>query len=139
MAEPSGHPLFTEALRVVNRAIEAHADAPPFREIVASTSGRRGAKAFSVEVHEGAPERVVDRYVVQLHEGRLQVVEQGRLPSAADWRVSVDQLRLLVEGDGKDVEDPTKLDLGRLEHRLGIGAQPKRPRPWRIGRVRRPT
>ncbi|HBZ69172.1 MAG TPA: hypothetical protein DEP35_05250 [Deltaproteobacteria bacterium] len=139
MAEPSGHPLFTEALRVINQAIEAHRDASPWREIVASTSGRRGPKVFSVAIHEGDPPRVVDRYAVRMHEGRFEVVEQGRLEAAPDWQVSVDHLRHLVVKPGEYMEAPAKLDLGWLEQRLGIGPQPKRRRGWRIGRVRRPS
>ncbi len=139
MAEPSGHPLFTEALRVINQAIEAHRDASPWREIIASTSGRGGKKVFSVVIHEGDPLRVVDRYAVRMHEGRFEVVEQGRLDAAFDWQVSVDHLRHLVGNPGEYIEAPAKLDLGWLEQRLGVGAQPKRPRGWRIGRVRRPS
>lgn len=139
MAEPSGHPLFTEGLRVINRAIEAHKDASPWREIIASTSGRRGPRVFSVAIHEGDPEHVVDRYTVRVHEGRFEVVEQGQLDGSADWRVSVDHLRRLVVQSDDYVEAPAKLDLGWLEQRLGIGAQPKRWRGWRIGRVRRPS
>ena len=139
MAEPSGHPLFTEALRVINQAIEAHKDASPWREIVARTSGRRGPKVFSVAIHEGDPEQVVDRYTVRVHEGRFQVVEQGRVETASDWRVSIDHLRRLVVHPDAYVEAPTKLDLGWIEQRLGIGPQMKQPRAWRIGRVRRPS
>jgi len=138
MAEPRGHPLFTEALRVINHAIEAHKEVSPWREIVASTSARRGARLFSVAIHEGDPEHVVDRYTVRMHEGRFEVVEQGRLDAVADWRVSVDHLRDLVVQSGAYIETPAKLDLGWLEKRLGR-AQPKRSLGWRIGRVRRPS
>jgi hypothetical protein len=61
MAEPSGHTLFTEALGVMNRAIDAHRDTAPWREIVAKTSGSLAPGLFSVAVVEGDPERMSDR------------------------------------------------------------------------------
>jgi hypothetical protein len=136
MAEPSGHTLLTDALRVIRRALEAHADASPWREIVARTSGRR-RRTFSVAIYEGDPEHVVDRYVVHAHEGRFEVVEHGR-GRPADWRVSVDQLRQIAAKPDRYVDAPEKLDLGWLETRLGIGRAKRPAAGWRIGRVRRP-
>ncbi|HME73179.1 MAG TPA: hypothetical protein VKM54_25420 [Myxococcota bacterium] len=61
-----------------------------------------------------------------------------RLDAVADWRVCDHLRRLAVQPDDY-VEAPAKLGLGWLEQRLGIGAQAKRWRGWRIGRARRPS
>jgi hypothetical protein len=137
MAEPSGHTLLSQALRTVNRAIQANRDAPPWREIVARTSAPTQL-SFGVAIYEGDPEHVVDRYSIRAHEGRFEVVEHGRFEPAADWRVSVDHLRSLVARPERFVEAPEKLDLGWLEERLAIRRRKKRPAGWRIGRARRP-
>jgi hypothetical protein len=139
MAEPSGHTLLTEALGVINRAIEAHGNASPWREIVAGTSGRDGAKLFAVEVWEGDPERIVDHYTIRAHEGRFEVVEHGGIERAIDWRVSVEALRTIVTKPDRYLSDPGRLPLDWLESRLGIRARPKRAAGWRIGRARRPS
>lgn len=138
MADPSGHTLLTQALRVINQAIDAHRDTSPWREIVAKTSGGRAPAALGVEIYEGDPERIVDRYAIRAHEGRFEMVESGKIEPEIDWRVSVDDLRHIVAKPDRYLEDPSRLPLAWLELRLGIRARPKRAAGWRSGRVRRP-
>jgi hypothetical protein len=138
MAEPSGHTLFTQALGVINRAIEAHEDASPWREIVARTSAAEPARTFGVAICEGDPRRVVDRYSIRAHEGRFEVVEHGRLEPAIDWEVSVDHLERIVAHPDRFIDAPEQLGLGWLEDRLAIRRGAKRRSGWRIGRARRP-
>lgn len=138
MAEPSGHTILTDALRVIGRAIKAHENASPWREVVTRTTSGRRRNTFAVAIYEGDPEHVVDHYVIRVHEGRFEVVERGRSEPAADWRVSVEHLRHIVAEPDGYIDAPEKLDLGWLQTRLGIG-DVKRPSPtWRIGRARRP-
>lgn len=139
MAEPSGHTLLTEALRVINRAIEAHEEASPWREIVAGTraSVSEPARTFGVAICEGDPRRIVDRYAIRAHDGRFQVVEHGRL-EPVDWEVSVDQLERIVAHPDRFVAAPELLGLDWLEDRLAIRPQAKQASGWRVGRARRP-
>lgn len=139
MAEPGGRTLLTETLGVINRAIDAHRDAAPWRDIVARTTGRKGPKVFAVEVWEGDPERIVDHYTIHVHEGRFEMIEHGRSEPPIDWRVSVEALRSIVANPDRYVSDPGRLPLDWLELRLRIGARPKRAAGWRIGRARRPS
>ena len=139
MAEPSGHTLLTDALRVISQTIDAHRDTSPCQEIVARTSGLHGPTLLAVGIYEGDPERIVDRYAVEAHEGRFQVVEHGRSEPAIDWRVSVEDLRRIVAEPDRYLEDPGRLPLAWLEARLGIRARPKRAVAWRLGRARRPS
>jgi len=134
MAEPSGRTLLTETLGVINRAIEAHRDTSPCREIVAKTSGSHGPKLFAVAVCEGDPEQIVDHYTIRTHEGRFEMVEHGRSAPAVDWRVSVETLRGIVAKPDRYLNDPSKLPLDWLEVRLGIRARPKRAAKRRAGR-----
>lgn len=138
MAEPSGRTLLTESLGVINRAIDAHRDAAPWREVVARTTGWKGAKVFAVEVWEGDPERIVDRYSIRVHEGRFEMVEPGRSHPSIDWRVSVEALRSITANPDRYLSDPGRLPLDWLESRLGIRKRAKRATGWRIGRARRP-
>jgi len=137
VAEPSGHTLLTEALRVINRAIEAHKDASPWREIVARTKATEPACTFGVAICEGDPRRIVDRYSIRAHEGRFRVLEHGRL-EPTDWEVSVAQLERIVAHPDRFVGAPEQLGLDWLEDRLSIRPEVKRPSAWRIGRARRP-
>jgi hypothetical protein len=139
MATPSGHTLFTEALRVIGRAIEAHKDASPWREVVARTSGLDRPLVFGVAIYEDEPDRVVDHYSIRVHEGRFEVVERGRLEPEIDWQVSVDHLRNVVAKPARYVADPGRLELDWLVQRIGIGPRARRPSGWRAGRVRRPS
>ena len=137
MAEPSGHTLLGEALRIINRAIEAHEDTPPWREIVARTRGPEETPPFGVVIYDGDPENVVDRYAIRAHAGRFEVTEHGRrVPD--DWHVSVDHLRRIVAEPDRFIEAPERLGLAWLEARLGLRPEAKRPSGWRAGRSRRP-
>jgi hypothetical protein len=139
MIEHSGHTLLTEAMRVINRAIDAHRDAPGCREIVARTSAPRGPVLFGVGVYEGDPERIVDRYTIRAHEGRLEMVEHGHTELAIDWRVTAEDLRRIVAKPDRYLRDPGRLPLAWLESRLGIRERRKRAAGWRIGRAHRPS
>ncbi|HXK22773.1 MAG TPA: hypothetical protein VMS55_08885 [Myxococcota bacterium] len=139
MAEPTGHTLLTQVLQVINRAIDAHRETAPWREIVARTSGPAGPTLFAVAIYEGDPERIVDHYTVRAHEGRFEMVEHGRSEPATDWRVSVETLRGIAAKPDRYVSDPGRLPLDWLESRLGIRAAPKRGASWRLGRARRPS
>ena len=124
---------------MINRAIEAHKDASPWQEIVASTSTPEEVPAFGVAIYEGDPGHVVDQYSIRAHEGRFEVVEHGRLEPAVDWQVSVEHLQSVVAEPDRFIDAPEKLGLGWLEDRLAIRRGAKRRSGWRIGRVRRPT
>jgi hypothetical protein len=126
----------THALRVINRAIEAHKGASPWREFVARTSAPEEVPAFGVAIYEGDPGRVVDRYSIRAHEGRFEVTEHGRLVPD-DWHVSVEQLQRIVGEPERFIGAPEQLGLGWLEDRLGLRPRAKRS-GWRIGRARRP-
>jgi len=138
MPEPSGHTLLTDALAVIRRALEAHREEAPWREIVARTSGRRGPRTFAVAVTEGDPARVIDSYVVRVHEGRFEVVEQGRGAPVIDWNVAVEHLRRIVADPDRYIAGPEQLDLGWLVSRLGPPAR-KSPGGWQVRRSRRPS
>jgi len=140
MPEHSGHTLLTEALAVIRRALEAHREEAPWREIVARTSGRRGPRTFAVALTEGEPARVVDSYVVRVHEGRFEVVEHGRGGPAIDWNVAVGHLRSIIADPDRYIAGPDQLDLGWLVSRLSAPAR-KRPGPgdWQVRRTRRPS
>lgn len=137
MLEHSGHTLLTGALRVINQAIDAHRGTSPWREIVEKTSGGRAPARLGVEIYEGEPPRIVDRYAIHAHEGRFEMIEHGLGEPEIHWRVSVDDLRRIIATPDRYLEDPSRLPLAWLETRLGIRAKPKRP-VWRLGRVRRP-
>jgi hypothetical protein len=120
MPEPRGHTLFTDTLRVMNRAIAAHEDSPPFREIIARTKALPDAIRLGVEIYEHDPSAPVDHYGIRIHDGRFEVASRTREP-VTDWRVSLEYLRRVAEDPQTYIDDPRKLDLGWLERRLGIG------------------
>ena len=105
-------------------------------DVVVLTNG--GRLRGTVEVYEPDPEHIVDRYLVQIHDGRFEIVEQGRI-EPVDWRVSADELRHLVAEGEAYVHAPQRLDLRWLEVRLGIVPRLTRAGTWRVGRVRRPS
>ena len=138
MGRPSGHTLFTDALRVLGDALEAHQDEPRWRELVARTSGLPAPLTFGVEIYEPDPEHVVDHYLIRAHEGRFEVVEQGHR-EVPDWRVSADELRRIVAERDACIAAPERLDLHWLELRLGLAPRPAHESEWRMGRARRPA
>lgn len=119
MAEPSGHTLFTDLLRVANRAIEAHRDESPWRELVERTTDCE-TPSFGVALLGGDSEVPIDRFAIHLHEGRFELVSREDVP-VVDWEVSIDFLRDVARHPDRYVADPRRLQLDWLERRLGIG------------------
>jgi len=137
MGRPRGHSIFTDALRVLGDVLETRGEDPRWRAVIERTSNLPEPLLFGVEIYEPDPGHVVDRYCVRIHEGRFEVVEQGRC-GPVDWRVSADELRRIVAERDAYVEAPDRLDLRWLELRLGIEPRPAHEGGWRIGRMRRP-
>ena len=119
MPQFEGHTLLTETLRVFNRALARHADEYPYREILARVAELGGLR-LGVAIYEGDEPLPVDHYVIELREGKFQVVSHGPLESPVDWRVSVDYLRRVTVHAWEYVEEPAKLELDWLEQRLGM-------------------
>jgi hypothetical protein len=119
MPEHSGHTLFTEALRVVNRALGAHEGEAPWRGLLRRAGERLEGVDFGVEVYEGDTPTPVDCYTIRLHDGKFAVSSHGEAPTPVDWKVSVDELRWIAENPEACIEAPERLGMEWLRRRVG--------------------
>lgn len=120
MAEPRGHTLLTELLRVANRALEAHEGELPWGEVTRRTTEHE-SPTFGVAIFGEDAGVPLDRYAIRVQRGRLEVVSRDEVPTI-DWRVSVDFLRHVARHPDGYIADPAKLELGWLLRRLGISS-----------------
>jgi hypothetical protein len=127
MAEPQGHTLLTQALGVMNQALEAHRDEALWREIIARTTGPE-EQTFVVAVHDEM--QVLECCLVGVHEGRFRMVARVGVEADAQWRVSVDHLRRIAAHSSEFIDDPEKLDLTWLLSLLSERAP--QPKAWRL-------
>lgn len=118
MPEPRGHTLFTETLGIVNEALEAHRDEAPWKGLLDRAGPRLEGLDLGVAIHENADPAPIDHYTVRMEDGKLAVTSRGERPATVDWRVSVDELRAIVDDRDAYIADPARLDLDWLRRRI---------------------
>jgi hypothetical protein len=114
--------LFSQALEVMNRAIRAHEDDFPYKQILSASDklmdDRKVAVALTKEPG-GAP---YDFYTVRFDDGHWKLEGRGKQDdTSVHWSVTRDYLEEIVKDPEPYVAHPEKLDLDWLKSRLGIG------------------
>jgi hypothetical protein len=114
--------LFAQALDVMNRAVRAHEDQTPYKQILQASEKLVGDRAIAVGVAKEPGGEPYDFYTVRFADGSFELEGRGRQgdPSLS-WRVSRSYLEGVVEHPQRYIEHPEKLDLDWLKGRLGIG------------------
>jgi hypothetical protein len=120
MPEGDAITLFTNALNVINTALEKHAQDTPYRQMLEASSKVLADRDLGVAIYEDDPDAPFDFVTVRFANGRFEIVSHGKRDPEVSWKVSRDYLRSVVDDADRFVEQPWKLDWEWLKSRLGL-------------------
>lgn len=111
--------LFTQYVNVVNRAIGAHRDELPFKQLLAMGKELLKDKKIGAAVYKTDPDSPHDYFTITFQNGKLRA-EHGKQAPDISWKVKEAYLQKVVAKPDQYVDSPGKLDLDWLKSRLGI-------------------
>ncbi len=115
--------LFTEALAVVNRALAANRDHPVFGRVLGLAEGHLDGHKANIVVYEDDPAAKEGFFTVKWEDHGLRLLTVGKGPHDTQWKVSRAYLQSLVDDPETYVDNPARLDLDWLAHRIPDGAR----------------
>lgn len=110
--------LFLGALDVINDALSAMRDKPLIKDIMSLMEKQAAGSKFGVEIYSDDPDAPHDYYTIRANKKRLELVSRGKDSPSIDWKVSTEYLRDINENPQKYIDNPLKLDIDWLKHRL---------------------
>jgi len=110
--------LFMGALDVLNTAMEKYRDKPIIKDILSLVDDQTAGRKFGVAVYNSEPDEPFDYFTIRLHNQKMELVSRGKDAPDIDWKVSMDYLCDLNENPQDYIENPLKLDIEWLRHRL---------------------
>lgn len=111
--------LFTQYINVVNRAIGAHRDEFPFKQLLTMGKELLGDKKIGAAVYKTDADSPHDYFTITFQNGKLRA-EHGKKAPDISWKVKEAYLQKVVAKPDQYVDSPGKLDLDWLKSRLGI-------------------
>lgn len=107
------------ALDVVNEALQKHRDHALIGPLLQGGEKMLGGKKFGVAVYRDDPDTPFDYFTLRLTGGRFELLARGKESPDIAWKVSQDYLRDIVDNPQDYIDNPAKLDLEWLRHRIG--------------------
>jgi hypothetical protein len=109
---------FMDTLNVVNKVMENYRDTPIIKDILSLVDNRTAGRKFGVAVYDKDPDKPFDYFTIRLNNQRLELVAHGKDAPDIDWKVSIEYLEDVSENPDNYIDNPLKLDLEWLKHRL---------------------
>lgn len=119
VAQMSDEELVTAYLDTCNRAMSAHADSFPFKQIMALGSRIVGKRPMTIAIYRGDGAEPYDHYTYRLEDGQFQMMQHGKVENALQWKAKRSYLEAVVQNPDEYIEHPSKLDFDWLKSRLG--------------------
>lgn len=111
---------YTAALAVWNRALEAHGDEAPYKQILGACERLLGDRRIPVEIHdEEADDQEAVHFSLRFEDGQLVPGSDDDTTGPA-WKVSRQYLEKIAANPDRYVESPAKLEWDWLKDRLGL-------------------
>ncbi len=110
--------LFTQYVNVVNKALAAHRDEFPMKQLSKAGEKLVGGKEIGAAVYKNDPDAPHDYFTVTMEGGRFQA-EQGKGHPDIEWKVKQQHIENVVENPDEFIAHPLKLDLDWLSTRFG--------------------
>lgn len=115
-----GPALFTQALNVINAALDANRERTPYKQLIDASERLIGGRRLGVAVYaEGAAEPH-DYFTIRYSNGAFELLEHGKSGPEIDWKVSREYLQRVAENPKEYTENPALLDWDWLKSRLGL-------------------
>jgi hypothetical protein len=111
-------PRFAEALNVMNKALEAHRDEIPYKQLIQAADKLADGTRFGVAVYKDDPDTPHDYYTTTWDNGQLALVEHGKQDPDITWKVSDEYIDKVADNPREYIEHPAKLDWDWLKTRL---------------------
>lgn len=112
--------LFMSALDVVNEALQTHRDSAVLGPLLQGGEKLLGGKQFGVAIYRDDPDTPFDYFTLRLTGGRFELLARGKEAPDIAWKVSQDYLRDVADNPQDYIDNPAKLDLDWLRHRVGL-------------------
>jgi hypothetical protein len=113
--------LFTDALHVMNRALEENREAMPWSQMIKAANLIADRLKIGVAVYADDPATPHDYYTVCFSDGKFELLEHGKSEVKIAWKVPRAFLEKVTENPEEYVNNPAKLDWDWFKERLGIG------------------
>jgi hypothetical protein len=110
--------LFTDALDVMNQALEKHRDSGFMKGLVAAADKFLDGHKAGVEIYDEDPGKPFDYFTIRYLNDKFEILSRGKSEHDTEWKVSRDYLQAIVDDPQKYIDHPSKLDLDWLKHRL---------------------
>lgn len=110
--------LFKSYINVVNRALAAHKDEAPYKQLLQVGERLTEGKTLGVEIYKTEPREPHHYYALKFINGKLWVTDTHKVATDVDLKVNDRHLREVVEDPETYVEHPAQLDLSWLRTRL---------------------
>lgn len=120
MTQLDTNALFTQYVNVVNKAIGAHRDETPYKQIIQASDKLMNDKTLGVAIYKDDASTPHDWFTLKWNNGGLKIDEHGKKPSDISWKANEAHLEEVVEKPNEFIEHPMKLDLDWLKKRLQV-------------------
>lgn len=119
--------LFTDALDVVNRTLEANRGEGLYGTALELIGDFIEGHRTVVSVYKDDPDAPFDAFTLRYRNGRFEKVERGKGEHDSEWKVSREYLESLVNDPDVYIEHPARLDLDWLASRVPEIIEPVQP------------
>ncbi len=104
-----------------NAALEKHKDQFPYRQILAVCHRMTVDERIGLEVYEeGQPQSRCDYYTLRLRDGRLQLLDRGKIAPHIETKLSDEYLQHVANHSQKYIDDPSNLNVPGLKSQFTI-------------------
>ena len=110
--------LFTGALDVTNRSLEANRETKFFGTLIGAWDKFLEGHKAGVAVYDENPDQPFDYFTVRYANGKFQLQSRGKSEHDTEWKVSRRYLQSLVDDPQAYIDNPAKLDIDWLKNRL---------------------
>lgn len=118
----SDNALLTQALHVMNHALDRRRDDFPYQQILAGFEKVFGSTGFVAAIYKSDASHPHAHFTVRFADGRFDRISEGKRGDAnVTWSVSRGYLEKVVGDPEPFIENPEKLDWEWIKSRLGIG------------------
>ncbi|WP_405220824.1 hypothetical protein [Lentisalinibacter sediminis] len=118
MSDKDIYDLFTEALEVTNKALEANRDSAFYGTLISGMDKYLDGHKAGVAIYDDDPKQPFDYFTLRYLNGKFEILSRGKSEHDTEWRVAREYLASLADEPDAYIENPAKLDIDWLRHLL---------------------
>lgn len=110
--------VFTKTLDVTNKSLEKNRDRSLFKPLIAAWDKFLDGHRAGVEIYDSDPKKPFDYFTIRYLNKKFEIVSRGKSDHDTEWKVSREYLESVADNPQKYIDNPAKLDIDWLKHRL---------------------